>query len=129
MKVKRDWYAGLRDELETEIRLCVNAKRRAGKIGWGDGRKASKVRSHKSTVLPMFPMFARDDEREGRSLGYHAEVSEEMIIRHELGMSLWSDDEADTESFVGTELSRSEADMIDKLLTAANNTTLKSLRI
>lgn len=129
MRVKRDWYAGLRDELETEIRLCVNAKRRAGKIGWGDGRKASKVRSSKSTVLPMFPMFARGDEKGGRSLAYHAGVAAEMITRQELGMSLWSDNEADTESFVGTELSRSEAEMIGKLLDIANATSLESLRI
>lgn len=123
------WYDGLRGELTKEVKLAVRKACSQGKKDWGVVVPAEQKRkARKSVVAPIFPMFARDDEKGGRSLAYHASVAEEMITRHELGMSLWSDDVADEETFEGTTLSQSEGEMIDKLITIANGTTLESLR-
>lgn len=123
------WYDGLRADLTKEVKLAVRIECRKGNKDFGVVAVAGKTKAvRKSIVSPIFPMFARDDEKDGRSLAYHASVADEMVTRHELGMSLWSDDMADEESFEGTELSTSEAEMIGKLLTVANETTLSSLR-
>lgn len=129
MTTKRDWYAGLREEMETEVRLCVRNARRNGKTGWGTGLKAQKGYIGKTIVKPLFPMLAKEDETDGRTLACHAEIAEEMITRHELGMSLWSDDVADTdEDCVGVELNRSEAELMGRLFKVADETKLKDLR-
>ncbi len=124
----RDWYAGLREEMTTEIRRSVKRLHKAGKDGWGNGSRPVKSR-RKAGQKPTFPMFARDDEKGGRSLAYHAEVASEMITRHELGMSLWSDEPADTESFEGVELTQSESEMMMKLFESVNTTSATSLKI
>ncbi len=129
MSIKRDWYAGLREEMKTEVRLCVQKARRNGKKGWGTGLKAQRGYVGKTIVKPLFPMLAKEDEVNGRTLACHAEIASEMITRHELGMSLWSDDVADTDDeFVGVELNRSERDMMGKLIEAVQSTTLASQR-
>jgi hypothetical protein len=122
------WYDGLRGDLTKEVKLAVRKACSQGKKGWGVVAVKGQDSQRKSVVVPMFPMFAREDEKDGRPLAYHASVAEEIVIRHELGMSLWSDDMADEETFEGTELSRSEGEMIGKLLTIAQETTLESLR-
>lgn len=129
MSIKRDWYAGLREEMETEVRLCVQKARRNGKKGWGTGLKAQRGYVGKTIVKPLFPMLAKEDEVNGRTLACHAEIASEMITRHELGMSLWFDDVADTDDeFVGVELNRSEAEMMGRLIKIADETRLKDLR-
>lgn len=123
------WYDGLRADLTKEVKLAVRIECRKGNKDFGIVAVAGKTKvARKSTATPLFPMFAREDEKVGRSLAYHASVAEEMVTRHELGMSLWNDSVADEESFEGTELSGSEAEMIGKLITIANETTLESLR-
>jgi hypothetical protein len=114
MTLKRDWYAGLRDEMETEIRKGLHKARRAGRTGWGDSRK--KRVKHDYVVKPLFPSFTTDDEHGGRSLTYHNEQVADKVARHEAGQSLWSDGEADTETFEGTELRDSEKTFIGSIL-------------
>jgi hypothetical protein len=127
------WYAGLRAELTKEVKLAVRIETRKGNAKWGTvAIKDRKRENRKSVIIPIFEMFASPDEKNGRSLAYHAEVAAEMVVRHELGMSLWANDgdvAADTdEDCVGVELNRSELDMMNKLIDAVQSTSLASQR-
>lgn len=126
------YYAGLRSELTKEARLKIGRARLQGKEGWGEVGATKKASTAKTTVVPIFSMFTSVDERFARSNGRHAEVVDEMTLRHELGMSLWASDgdvEADTnDEYVGVELNRSELDMMEKLMKVVEATTLESLR-
>lgn len=125
------WYNGLRAELTEEIKKAVRMKTAKGNKDWGVVVPAEQKReARKSVVSPIFPMFAREDEKGGRSLAYHASVAEEMITRHELGMSLWSDDEADTSETDVEDLRLTSVhfQVIERMMTIANETTLESLR-
>mgnify|MGYP001562614879 FL=1 len=126
------YYAGLRPELTKEVRLKIGQSRTKGNEGWGEVASNKRGSTAKTTVTPIFSMFTSTDERFGRSNAYHADVAAEMIVRHELGMSLWANDgdvAADTdEDCVGVELNRSELDMMDKLIEAVQSTSLASQR-
>lgn len=124
------WYNGLRAELTKEVKLAVRIECRKGNTKWGTvAVKDRKRDNRKSVTVPIFEMFASPDDRNGRSLAYHAEVAAEKVIRYELGMSLWSDEVADTDDdCVGVELNRSELDMMGKLIEAVQTTTLASQR-
>lgn len=112
--IERNWYAGLRDELETEIRKGLHKARRQGKAGWGDSRKKRVKVDY--VVKPLFPSFTNDGESGGRSETYHRECVAEKIRRHEAGQSLWDDCPADLETFEGVELRDSERTLIGSVL-------------
>lgn len=125
------WYDGLRAELTKEVKLAVRKACSQGKKDWGVVVPVEQKRkARKSVVTPIFPMFARDDEKEGRSLAYHASVAEEMVTRHELGMSLWSDDEADT-SETDTDdlhLTSTHFDIMERMMTMVDETSKSDLK-
>jgi hypothetical protein len=109
------WFAGLADDIELEIRRNITQAKKVGKdtTGWRDVPKRKRIHVNK----PLFPGFTMD-ESTGRSDVFQKSVVEKMVIRHELGATLWDDslNPPDTESFEGTPLNDGERDFITKVL-------------
>lgn len=124
------WYAGLRAELKKEVKLAVRKACREGNKDFGVVANVETKHVSKNTLNPIFEMFASTDEKYGRSYAYHAEVLEEKIVRHELGMSLWSEDEADTSDseMKSVRLSDNDFAIMGRLMKIADETKLSSLR-
>lgn len=118
-----DWRRGLMEDLEPEIRQRVGSlgkhktKGKRHQANWGTVRKNARKRPTPNPRLPLFPGFAGyNGDSDGRSEDDHNERIERMAERWEIGVSLWDGDEADTESFEGTQLNRREQEFITRVL-------------